>query len=111
MTVPNGQGYEGEFRDGEFHGQGVYTWPDGTRIEGRWFYGGQYIGGVNESGQPHGYGVMSWWYDGERYVGEWGGVGGWEARRVRVGHFAHVQRCRWTSARARGHDVEKRIRQ
>ena len=73
MTVPNGQGYEGEFRDGKFHGQGVYTWPDGTRIEGRWFYGGQYIGSVNESGQPHGYGVMSWWGEGagNLYVGEW----------------------------------------
>lgn len=70
-TSPNGERYEGEFREGEFHGQGVYTWPDGTRIEGRWFYGGQYIGRVNESGLPHGHGVMSWWGDDYRYEGEW----------------------------------------
>ena len=26
--------YEGEWKDGEMHGQGVRTWPDGSRYEG-----------------------------------------------------------------------------
>ena len=33
---PNGHPYEGEFRDGKFHGYGIYTWAGGLRFEGTW---------------------------------------------------------------------------
>ena len=57
MTVPDGYRYDGEFRYGKRHGQGVYTWPDGTRHEGEW-----------RDDQPHGQGVSTW-PDGRRYEG------------------------------------------
>ena len=34
LTWPDGQRYEGEFKDGNSNGHGVYTWPDGQRYEG-----------------------------------------------------------------------------
>jgi hypothetical protein len=30
----NGEKMVGEFADGQYHGKGVYTWPDGRRYEG-----------------------------------------------------------------------------
>ena len=34
MTFPNGERYEGEFKDGLFHGWGVYVFQNGDRYEG-----------------------------------------------------------------------------
>jgi hypothetical protein len=34
-----GHSYEGEILNGQFHGQGVYTFPDGTRNVGRFYLG------------------------------------------------------------------------
>ena len=31
---PDGTRYEGEYRNGKRHGQGILTMPDGTRYEG-----------------------------------------------------------------------------
>lgn len=31
--------YEGGWKDGFFHGQGTYVWPDGTTFEGEWNVG------------------------------------------------------------------------
>lgn len=33
----NTENYSGDFRDGHYHGQGSYRWPDGQRYEGGFF--------------------------------------------------------------------------
>ena len=52
-------GYEGEVRDGQPHGQGVKTMPDGSRYAGGW-----------RDGKAHGRGVMTA-PDGKHIEGEW----------------------------------------
>ena len=32
----NGDTYVGELKDGKKHGNGIYTWVDGKRYEGKW---------------------------------------------------------------------------
>ena len=34
LTFPDGDRYEGEWRNNHFHGRGVYTFPDGRRLAG-----------------------------------------------------------------------------
>ena len=75
-------GYEGEFRDGVPHGQGVITAPDGRRYEGDVRYGrpsgrgiqtwpdGACYEGNFEAGERHGYGAMTY-PNGRRLVGTW----------------------------------------
>ena len=50
--------YEGELKDGKWHGHGVYEWADGGRYEGDW-----------KDGMKHGRGVYVW-ASGARYEGE-----------------------------------------
>jgi len=38
-TFPDGQKYEGEWKDDEYHGQGTFTWSDGDKYVGE-FKGG-----------------------------------------------------------------------
>ena len=38
-TFASGTKYVGEFKDGEWHGQGTYTTADGTKYVGEWKYG------------------------------------------------------------------------
>ena len=35
-TSPDGEKYDGEWKDGNNHGQGVYTWPNGMKYDGEW---------------------------------------------------------------------------
>ena len=55
--TPDGDIYEGGFKDGKRHGEGKITWPDGSTYEGGW---------VN--GEKHGTGTYTW-PDGSKYVG------------------------------------------
>ena len=57
-TSPDGQRYEGEWRDSKAHGQGEHTWPNGER------YAGEFA-----EDTMSGRGVHTW-SDGERYEGE-----------------------------------------
>lgn len=75
--------YEGEWKFGLRHGQGVLTWRDGGRYEGEWLEdqrhgegvmvyanGNCYTGGWVQ-GAKHGNGTMEWHSLREKYVGEW----------------------------------------
>ena len=78
----SGNRYEGEMKDGAYHGFGIFSWTDGTVYEGEWINGQQegrgtltfvdarqYIGDWN-GGARHGHGVMQW-PDGREYFGSW----------------------------------------
>ena len=74
--------YVGQMVGGARHGQGVYTWADGSRYEGGWVDGKRSGKGVYTSlkgnryegewldGLMHGYGVISS-AKGKRYEGKW----------------------------------------
>ena len=36
LTVPSGEKYVGEFKDGKYNGQGIETIPNGSKYEGEW---------------------------------------------------------------------------
>ena len=39
ILLRNGDVYEGDTKNGEFHGQGTYYWLDGQRYVGNWMLG------------------------------------------------------------------------
>ena len=55
--------YVGEWKDGEWSGQGTITWPSGK------FAGDKYVGELKD-GLKHGQGTYTF-SDGEKYVGGW----------------------------------------
>ncbi len=82
VTLLDGRKYVGEFRDGQYHGQGTETFPDGFNYIGEFrvgHYHGQgtatfpdgrkYVGEFRDS-QYHGQGTATF-PDGRKYVGEW----------------------------------------
>eukprot|EP00960_Hanusia_phi_P066417 766393-Hanusia_phi.AAC.18 len=60
-TFPSGNKYEGEWKDGKYHGKGKLIYADGRQYEGDWFQGVL----VN-----HGKGSFLY-ANGDRYVGEY----------------------------------------
>ena len=58
-TYPHGEKYEGEWKNGKYHGQGTLTSPDGSKYEGEW-----------KNGLFHGQGTFTL-PTGEKYEGEW----------------------------------------
>ena len=63
QLLNDGGWYEGEYKDGEYHGQGIYSYPDGSKYEGKW-----------KDGEKHGQGILTS-PGGNKYVGkiqEWG---------------------------------------
>lgn len=59
VTFPDGDRYEGEWRRGAKHGQGIYRWQDGTKYDGFW-----------KEDVEHGRGDKNF-ANGDRYTGEW----------------------------------------
>ena len=62
-TWADGTKYVGEWKDGEMHGQGTYTWGKGPNE------GDKYVGEVKD-GERHGQGTYTF-ADGRQDVGEW----------------------------------------
>ena len=58
-TVPYGGKYVGEYKNGRFHVQGTYTWSNGEKYVGEW-----------KDGERNGQGTFNF-SDGGKYVGEW----------------------------------------
>lgn len=82
-TLPNGDTYMGEFRDGQRNGQGTYTWANGATYVGQfkddqgsglgtftWSNGDTYVGQAWD-GKPHGLGVYQRAADGHIQGGLW----------------------------------------
>jgi len=69
LTFPDGRKYVGEWKDGKFHRQGTLTFPDGTK----------FIGELKD-GLPNGQGTLTF-PDGTKFIGElkdwkpWNGQG------------------------------------
>ena len=51
--------YDGHFMNGEFYGQGTYTWEDGSVYTGNW-----------RNGKMHGWGTLTF-PNGDKYKGIW----------------------------------------
>jgi hypothetical protein len=74
--------YDGEWKDGKCHGQGIKTWLDGDKYDGIWEKGkkkhGHYYWGKTgnaykgewKDDKKHGCGVMTW-ANGKKYDGEY----------------------------------------
>jgi len=58
LTYSDGDKYEGEWKDGQKHGQGTYTWSNGNKYVGEF-----------KDGKKHGQGTFTW-SNGKKYVGE-----------------------------------------
>ena len=75
-------GYVGKSKNGEQHGQGTYTYADGSKYVGKWKNGKQHGQGTGTSsdglkyvgkwknGKEHGQGTRTF-PDGRKYVGKW----------------------------------------
>jgi uncharacterized membrane protein YhaH (DUF805 family) len=80
-TVPNGDKYVGEFKDGKFNGQGTQTWPNGFKYVGEFkddkrngqgthtWPDGRIYAGEFKDGNPNGQGTQTW-PNGDKYIGE-----------------------------------------
>ena len=60
MKWSDGDEYTGDFKDGQYHGHGVYKYNNGDRYEGQFEY---------DCGR-HGQGTM-YYANGEKYEGGW----------------------------------------
>ena len=89
--------YEGQYLSGKFHGQGTYTWANGSKYiggfkngkeygQGTFTFlpsGNKYVGEVKD-GKLHGQGTMTY-PDGTKYVGEF-----YEGLRNGQGTYTHT---------------------
>ena len=64
-TYLDGEKYEGDWRNGKYHGQGTYTSKDGEKFVGEW-----------KDGRENGQGKRTF-PDGRKYIGEFKGGDPW----------------------------------
>merc|ERR1711990_1073570 len=85
-TYANGDVYDGDFKDGNFHGKGTYTWANGNVYVGEW-----------KDDKKHGkatYTVNSGWNKGDVYVGEYK-----DDKRNGYGKFTNADGSIWHDGR------------
>ena len=82
LHFENGEKYEGQLLKGLRHGQGIYTWRDGTVYSGTWhrdlehgcgekrYANGDKYSGSWKNGMYDGQGTYTW-RDGSSYAGRW----------------------------------------
>ena len=73
FTFPDGDTYEGEFKDWDMNGQGTYTWSDGRK------YVGEFKGG-----ERNGHGTFTS-FEGDKYVGEFKDEKFWNGTTYEIG--------------------------
>jgi len=102
MTFPNGERYEGEFKDGLFHGWGVYVFQNGDRYEGEFeadkmsgtgtmkYDNGNVYKGQFRNGVRHGNGILTF-KNGDVYDGKFK-----DNMRHGEGEYRFSNGCRYT---------------
>ncbi|MGE5523446.1 MAG: MORN repeat-containing protein, partial [Rhodospirillaceae bacterium] len=118
--------YEGEFKGGRKHGQGIKTWPTGDRYEGEFkddrkdgrgtyvwgtatpWSGQKYIGSYRDD-MRDGDGTYEW-PDGERYLGQWRKDAPIGPPTARLAAQAHDERVRLAAVSKPGLTVCREMR-
>ncbi len=82
VTLPNGDKYKGEWRDGEFNGKGIYYYTNGGKYDGQFkegnmdgkgeycFEDGSKYNGEWKDNVEHGTGNY-WLVNGDKYIGQY----------------------------------------
>nr|XP_020848612.1 radial spoke head 1 homolog isoform X2 [Phascolarctos cinereus] len=78
-TLPNGDTYEGQYEHGKRHGQGTYKFKNGAR----------YIGEYQEN-KKHGQGTF-FYADGSQYEGEWAMMKGMALEFIAIQIMTHIR--------------------
>ena len=93
LTYSSGISYAGEFRNGNYYGQGTLTWPSGQRYVGEF-----------KDGNYNGQGTLAY-ADGDKYVGEFKddkkhgqGTLTYADGRVYAGEFKNGNQMGWATA-------------
>ena len=60
LCIGKQYGYVGEYKDGNIHGQGTFTFADGGKYIGEW-----------KDGEKHGQGTMTYFDSGREVSGRW----------------------------------------
>ena len=66
MTSPNGEIYQGNWKQNEYHGHGTKIWSNGNRYDGEWWQGRQHGQGLLTVKKQDGTEVFQYgnWIDG-----------------------------------------------
>ena len=100
----DGRKFDGEWKENNMNGVGVYTWKDGRKYEGEY-----------QDDKKHGFGIYQW-ADGRRYIGYWKfgkqhGLGKYIAGggdyTIKYGLWEDGKRIRWFESSYEVEDINK----